>query len=88
MQGPKVIVGGGCGTGRRLNNPDLMQLETNPATQLQVQGANSKNRTISKVKSHTMSIKVQRVTPVTPVHFRTDVIRLRRDITYDCCWQR
>ena len=45
-----------------------MQLETNPATQLQIRGANSKNRTISKVKSHIISIvKVQ---SVATVHFR------------------
>ena len=46
----------------------FMQLETNPVTQLQMKGANSRNRTISKVKSHIMSIvKVQRGAPV---HFR------------------
>ena len=42
------------------------QLETNPFIQLQI--ANSKNRTISEVKSHIRSIvKVQ---IVAPVHFR------------------
>ena len=42
-----------------------MQLETNPVTQLQMQGANSKSRTISKVRSHVMSIvKVQSVASV------------------------
>ena len=46
----------------------FMQLETNSVTQLQMQGGNSKNRTISKVKSHIMStVKVQ---SVAPVHFR------------------
>ena len=45
-----------------------MQLETNPVTQLQMQGAKRKKRTISKVKSHIISIvKVQ---SVATVHFR------------------
>ena len=42
-----------------------MWLKINPGTQSQMQGENSKNRTISKVKSHIMSIvKVQSVTPI------------------------
>ena len=46
----------------------FMWLETNPTTQIQMHGTKSKNRTISKVKSHLMSIvKVQNVTVV---HFR------------------
>ena len=45
-----------------------MWLETNLVTQLQMQGANSKNRTIGKVKSHIMStVKVQ---GIVSVHFR------------------
>ena len=45
-----------------------MWLETNPVTQLKMQGANSKNETTSEVKSHIMStVKVQ---SVAPVHFR------------------
>ena len=46
----------------------FMQLEINPTTQLQMQGANSKNRTISKGKSH--FIYVAKIQSVTPVHFR------------------
>ena len=46
----------------------FMQPETNSPTQLQMHGTNSKNRTISKVRSHFVSIvKVQNVTLV---HFR------------------
>ena len=42
-----------------------MWLETNPVTQLKMQGANSKNETTSEVKSHIMStVKVQSVAPV------------------------
>ena len=46
-----------------------MRLETNPVIQLQIQGANSKNKTTRIIiKSHIMSIvKVQ---SVAPVHFR------------------
>ena len=45
-----------------------MWLERNPPMQLQMQGANSKNRTISQVKSHIVSIVT--VQSVAPVHFR------------------
>ena len=51
-----------------VNLKAFMGLETNLVTQLQMQGANSKNRTIGKVKSHIMStVKVQ---GIVPVHFR------------------
>ena len=45
-----MALGGGCGTFRRLDNHCNLKafrwLETNPVTVLQLQGANSKNRTI------------------------------------------
>jgi len=51
-----------------VNLKAFMGLETNLVTQLQMQGANSKNRTIGKVKSHIMStVKVQ---GIVSVHFR------------------
>ena len=50
------------------NLKDFMQLETNSATQLQMQGANSKNRTISKVKS--LTVPIVKVQSVAPVHLR------------------
>ena len=60
-----------------------MRLETNPVIQLQMQGANSKNKTIRiKIKSHIMSIvKVQ---SVAPVHFR--VGRCHQMKKRHCMW--
>ena len=58
-----------------------MQLETNPVTQLQMQGANSKNRTISKVKSHIMSVdEVQSVALVHLMIVRCNQIKKRHHI--------
>ena len=54
IQRSQVVVGRSCDTHRSLDNhldlESFMYLETNPGTQLQMQGANSKSRTIRIIK--------------------------------------